>query len=511
MDATYTTWILAVLIAGLLYKLLARPQSHPPYPPGPKGIPILGNALQLPPNKIWATFAEWAPVYGDITGLTVLGMKMIILNTYEVATDLLDKRGFNYSDRPKFALASEHGEWEFALPMKSYGELFHTQRRYLNRFLTTSAVRNYHDFMVDHARVMGVQMLNKPEEFRRFTRMYTASNIMKMAYGYKVTSPDDEWIKRADNGVKSAEVFGTSAAHPIDIWPILGKLPYWVWGRDFIRKLNIMKAGAESVRHGPYFSVKDQVLSGTAVPSMTSTLIEEHLLPDGTVRDEDSLASIAATTYIAGADTTVSALDTFFLAMMLFPDAQRAAQREIDNVLHQERLPTLEDKDALPHIQAIMKEVIRWNPIIPTGLPHASMEDDEYKGLFIPAKSMIFVNVWGLVRDPKHYPSPDEFNPERYIDSSGPKPILRKDVQDPEDYTFGFGRRVCPGRHFATTGLWIAMATILTVFEISMPLDEDGNPITPTLEFGIGTVRHPGPFKCKLTPRSDNIKSLLTG
>lgn len=116
-------------------------------------------------------------------------MKMIVLNTYEVATDLLDKRGSNYSDRPKFALASEQcvtipniailtqterrcsGGWEFALPMKSYGEQFHTQRRFLNQYLTTSAVRNYHGFMVDHARRMVVQIMDKPEELRKFTRM----------------------------------------------------------------------------------------------------------------------------------------------------------------------------------------------------------------------------------------------------------------------------------------------------------------------------------------------------
>ncbi|KZS94002.1 cytochrome P450 [Sistotremastrum niveocremeum HHB9708] len=502
----------------MLWRNLTGPEgnsgsSQTRLPRGPRGIPLIGNALDMVTRTPWLKFTEWAALYGNVVYFSALGKNMILLNTYKVATDLLDSQGAIYSERPKFALAADYGGWGWLLPTLPYSgnKNFQTQRRFLNQHLNATAVNTYHELILRNVKILASNLLRHPDGFQKYNRMYAGANILDITYGHKVTAPDDPWIKQADDAFRTLEAFGLPGTHPIDIFPWLGKLPFWVWGCSFSKTMAKMREAASVISQGPYESMKKQYLSGMAVPSMTSTLIEEHLLPDGTVRDEDSLASIAATTYIAGADTTVSALDTFLLAMMLFPEAQKAAQREIDAVLHRGRLPTLEDKDALPHIQAIMKEVIRWNPIIPTGLPHASMEDDEYKGLFIPAKSMIFVNVWGLVRDPKHYPSPDEFNPERYIDSSGPKPVLRKDVQDPEDYTFGFGRRVCPGRHFATTGLWIAMATILTVFEISMPLDEDGNPITPTLEFGIGTVSHPGPFKCKLTPRSDNVKSLLTG
>lgn len=69
-------WILVTLGAWLCYTqlLVSEPRSNLPYPPGPKGIPILGNALQLPPLKIWATFAEWAKVYGTSTDVLLRAM-----------------------------------------------------------------------------------------------------------------------------------------------------------------------------------------------------------------------------------------------------------------------------------------------------------------------------------------------------------------------------------------------------------------------------------------------------
>ena len=84
----------------------------------------------------------------------------------------------------------------------------------------------------------------------------------------------------------------------------------------------------------------------------------------------------------------------FFLAMTVFPDAQRKAQEEIDRVIGQNRLPSFEDRENLPYIDATVKEVLRWHPVAPMGLPHTSTEDDVCEGYFIPKGSMLFANVW---------------------------------------------------------------------------------------------------------------------
>lgn len=91
---------------------------------------------------------------------------------------------------------------------------------------------------------------------------------------------------------------------------------------------------------------------------------------------------------------TVSALSCFFLAMTLYPDVQRKAQEELDRVLGPNRLPTFEDRDNLPYIEALVKETLRWHPVAPTGIPHLCTEDDLYNGYLIPKGALILPNIW---------------------------------------------------------------------------------------------------------------------
>ena len=75
--------------------------------------------------------------------------------------------------------------------------------------------------------------------------------------------------------------------------------------------------------------------------------------------------------------------------MALYPDVQKKAQAQLDEVLGQSRLPTFDDINSLPYIHSIILEVLRWMPPAPIGLPHRVMKDDEYKGLLIPKGALI--------------------------------------------------------------------------------------------------------------------------
>jgi cytochrome P450 len=74
----------------------------------------------------------------------------------------------------------------------------------------------------------------------------------------------------------------------------------------------------------------------------------------------------------------------FFIAMISFPDVQKKAQSEIDRVVGSDRLPNYSDQASLPYVTAVLREVIRWKPLVPLGLPHASKDDDIYQGYYIP-------------------------------------------------------------------------------------------------------------------------------
>ncbi|KAF5391971.1 hypothetical protein D9757_003240 [Collybiopsis confluens] len=93
--------------------------------------------------------------------------------------------------------------------------------------------------------------------------------------------------------------------------------------------------------------------------------------------------------HTAAEDTTVSIISTFFLAMVLHPEVFQKAQTEMDNVVGTNKLPTFEDRDSLPYLECVFKEVCRWNPAVPLGLPHRLMVDDVYRGYHIPKGTTI--------------------------------------------------------------------------------------------------------------------------
>jgi cytochrome P450 len=141
----------------------------------------------------------------------------------------------------------------------------------------------------------------------------------------------------------------------------------------------------------PYRLVKKQMQEGEQRTSFLSQALSN--VEKGSDLEEIYKWS-ASSMYLGGADTTVSSIMTFFLAMIVFPDVQRRAQEELDRVIGGERLPVVSDLDKLPYIEAVLKETHRWHPVAPMGLPHCSTEDDEILGYRLPKGTTILPNNW---------------------------------------------------------------------------------------------------------------------
>ena len=80
--------------------------------------------------------------------------------------------------------------------------------------------------------------------------------------------------------------------------------------------------------------------------------------------------------------------------MIMFPDVQKKAQAELMAVVGPNRLPEYEDVQSLPYIRAIVKECLRWRSVVPLGIPHRVLEDDEYRGFHIPKGAIVLTNIW---------------------------------------------------------------------------------------------------------------------
>jgi cytochrome P450 len=216
---------------------------------------------------------------------------------------------------------------------------------------------------------------------------------------------------------------------------------------------------------------------------------------------EKVIKEVSAQLYVAGSDTTVSALETLFLGLLCYPEVQKKAHAELDRVL-KGRIPTFEDKENLPYITACMKETFRWNPVTPVCIPHCTITEDVYRNWRIPKNATVVPNAWAMLHNEKVYPEPYEFKPERWLDANG-KLLDTKAIPDPW-VMFGFGRRTCPGQFVPTNSVWMTCASVLAMYSIEKPLDEFGKPveIDHRHAFTSALTVHTIPYKAIFKPRS---------
>lgn len=204
--------------------------------------------------------------------------------------------------------------------------------------------------------------------------------------------------------------------------------------------------------------------------------------------------------YAGGADTTVSTIRSFFLAMALNPDVFRKAREEIDAVVGTQRLPSISDKFRLPYINALICELFRWAVVAPNGAPHKSNQDDVHAGYFIPKGSIILSNIQFMMNDPRLYRDPEHFMPERFL---GKNP-----ERDPREMAFGFGRRQCPGRLLAEDTVFIACAMSIAVFDIQKKI-RNGVVVEPVRRMKPGFISHHEPYEIDVIPRSAQAATLV--
>ncbi|KAF8884012.1 cytochrome P450 [Infundibulicybe gibba] len=406
-------------------------------PPGPRGYPLVGNLFDIMTKHQWLLFTEWRNTYGDIMSLNVAGNPIIILNSQKAAADLLDRRASIYSDRPR----------------------------------NIGTVRQYYQTHVTEAIILASDIMHDPTQWNKHFHRTSASTIMTVLYDTKTIVQDNNTtVKEINDCVTRLTKAAMPGSYLVEFFP-------WM--------MHIPNRFAKWKREAEMWYAKDSLMfelgQRRREAELSAQLIRNKERYNLTLREN---AWLAGTMFSAGAETSSVVMGWWLLAMVIYPETQKRAQAELDAVVGRSRMPSFADYEHLPYIRAMVKEALRWRPVDPLGLPHRSIEDDWYQGYFIPKGSICVVNVWSLNRDPEIYgPDAAHFNPARHLDEKGqigPGPV---DTKEEGHATYGFGRRICVGRHQARNadGKYV-------------PIDVDGC-------VDAGLVVRPMPFQPKVTPR----------
>ncbi|KAF7366793.1 Cytochrome P450 [Mycena sanguinolenta] len=535
--------LLAIVVTVLCAQILRlfRRSRNLPFPPGPRpsAIPFVGNIADMPSSHDWKTFYEWGQVYGtDCLGsrdqvafmdtrvgpllmVEVMGQKICIINSYEVANDLLNDRSLIYSDRPAMHMVNDLMDWKFNMGLQSYGPMYKKHRKVFQHGFNRRESNGYQHVQTRENTLLLEKLLTDPSKYDHHLRITTGAIIMMIGLGYQVVE-NDEFVRIAE----AAQLAMVSAARPgaylVDLLPILRYVPEWFPGASFQKVAREGRELSQELQTKPFAWALKQFDEGTALPSFFKDLMEHKKIASDDPEEAQHIIKCAtAVMYATGADTILASTLTFILAMLHAPQVQKIAQEELDRVVGTDRLPTYANREELPYINAIVKESLRWELVIPLGVPHRAMEDDvssgfsvcafslpedyflkTYNGYFIPKGTTIIANQWGISHDEQVFSDPFAFRPERFLDKESPLP-------DPSTIAFGWGRRICPGRFLAENSLWLHVATILACFNITPVVGDDGKPIIPPREYTSGMASRPLPFQCRIDPRNDAAVELI--
>ncbi|KAJ6549311.1 cytochrome P450 [Mycena vulgaris] len=434
-----------------------------PIPPGP----LLRYAfLRKYPER---ALHSWAKTYGPLFSVWMGNQLFIVISDPKVARDLLPKR---YFMKNQTILAGR------AITASAYDDKWYQHRRLAMQFLTPKAMEGYAQ--------QGALALDPAS----YAGRYALNNMLTISFGTRTDSSSSPLVERAlELAMEFMDLTGPWS-NAIDFIKPFQWIPTRMRSRG--RKLH---SDLIEVYGAMYLALKARADSGEIVPEcLAKTLIETR----GKEKlDWEDTCMLAAVFTLGGVHLTSGIIQWFLALIPSHPEVQRRAHEELDRVIGRDSWPGAEDEARLPYIRAIIEEVQRVHAPFWMATPHCSTEDYECNGTFIPKDTVMILNCFIMHHNEERYPDSYTFNPDRYM---GDDLSWADNVMERDHWTFGAGRRICPGLAVAERELWLAISRILWTFTVKALPSE---PISLEEYEGM-SGRTPLPFRVVFEPRHEN-------
>ncbi|KAG8691423.1 hypothetical protein FRC11_004057, partial [Ceratobasidium sp. 423] len=261
---TYSEIGLAATAIGsslyLFHRGRAPKLSLPPSPPG--SYPLIGHALVLPTEREHLAYNKWCKeLNSDIISLTAVGQTIIILNSVEVATELMDQRSRIYSDRPQLRVMSDPDllDWGNNTGSSPYGPRWKKQRRITHEVLKPSTHAHNFALFEKETYAMLKRLVADPDNFRNEFRRTVSGEILSTVYGYTVEDTNDPLVRDTEAAINNFCVAAIPGNFMVNFIPWLKHIPEWVPGTQWKRKLKEWRRLKKRVTEDPYNWTKAQI------------------------------------------------------------------------------------------------------------------------------------------------------------------------------------------------------------------------------------------------------------
>ncbi|KAG8552935.1 hypothetical protein GDO81_003168 [Engystomops pustulosus] len=461
-------------------------------PPGPTPLPLIGSILHIKKGRLVKSFIKLWDQYGSVYTLYFGSRPVVVLCGYETVKEALVDRGEEFGGRgplpvmDKFAqgygIGHANGErWKimrsFTMKtLKSFG---------LAKKSSEWKIQKEAQYIVDEFRKFDGHPFDPSKKL-----LEAVSNVLcAVIFGNRFDYTDGRFSKLLDI---VDETFQLASSSWGKLHIILPSLIDYIPGPHH-RIIQLSEELAEFVHERVKASQKSLDLSSPRhfIDSFLIKMEEEKKDPN-TEFILRNLLVIVHNLFLAGTGTTSTTLRYGLLVLLKYHEVQVLGHKEIDDIIGRNRAPTLQDRNRMPYMEAMIHEMQRFTDLIPMGVPRRTTKKVTLNGYTLPKDINIYPMLTTVLKDPNCFKYPTEFNPENFLNEKGE--FKRNDAFMP----LAAGKRICLGESLVRMELFLFLVTILQNFDLKSPVPVEELDITPNVS-GLGNF--PKPYKLAFIPR----------
>ncbi|XP_039624155.1 cytochrome P450 2B4-like [Polypterus senegalus] len=485
--------LLCVLVVVLLFFFLRVDSArYAKMPPGPTPLPLIGNLLQVNRKTPHDSFLKMSEKYGPVMTVHLGRQRAVVLLGFDAVQEALVQQADVFAGRPVIPLLEKiTGPYGLIL---SNGERCKQLRHF-----TVSALRNFGMGKRSIEELIQEEIKYLLEEFRKTKGSLcdptiilgrAVSNVIcSIVFGQRFDYEDKLFVHLITLLIKNVQLASTPFAQLYAMFPALIDLMPGFYkqmlenekgNRDFFTKI-IAKHNETLISDSPRDYIDCFLIKMKQECGDPAT--EFHL---------ENLISTVSNLFTAGTESTGTTLRYGLLILMKYRNIQEKVQKEIDTVIGQDRLPTMDDRRKMPYTDAVLHEIQRFVDIVPLNVGHETTKDTIFRGYTIPAGTMVMPVLHSVLYDKTKWETPDSFNPGHFLDENGCFKL------NPAFMPFSTGKRICLGEGLAKMKIFLFFCSLLQNFSFCTkedPADISLLPISSTF------IKSPHPYKLMATPR----------